>query len=57
MPVQYAIGQASFAFIRMKSWICYVTVAPVHPEFGTTLARRLNQSRVSAAFLLSLFAI
>ena len=29
----------------------------VHPVFGTTLARRLNQSYVPAVFLLNLTAI
>ena len=32
-------------------------MARIHPEFGRTLARRLNQSRVSAVLLLSLIAI
>ena len=35
--------------------ICYV--ASVHPVFGTTLARRLNQRYVSAVLLLNLIAI
>ena len=30
---------------------------PVHPEFATTLARRVNQSYVSAVILLGLIAI
>ena len=44
-----------YVFARRYDEICYV--ASVHPVLGTTLARRLNQSYVSAVRLLNLIDI